>query len=285
MPNVVSLLRGVNTLLSPVLPTLAGAVAARLFTSPRRHQPPARELADERHGERIRIHSDYHPGALSALRFGRGPRKLLAIHGWEGRASQWGALARRLPADEFTLIALDAPGHGASPGERAHPVAFANALLDADADIGPFDAVVAHSMGVPSTALALSRGLRAEHVVLIAGPSNAADVLHRFARMLGLSPAAKQAFEARVASIIGLPAHMVSIHELGPQIEQPALIIHSKDDREIPFADAEQLARHWPHARLVALDGFGHRRIIRDAGVLTTIAAELTCASQTGAAA
>ncbi|KIG12259.1 putative hydrolase [Enhygromyxa salina] len=277
MPNVLTLLRTANGLLSPVVPRVCADVAAHLFTTPRRHKPPVRELISEQQGERLIIDRGHGFGQLSALRFGRGrgPR-VLAIHGWEGRATQWGPLAEQLDRAGFELVALDGPGHGHSPGRRAHPVAFANALLDADRQLGPFAAVVGHSMGVPAVAIALRRGLRAEQAVLLAGPSNVETVLGRFEAMLGLSPAAARQFEARIAGIVGAPAEELSIAALGKELHQRALVIHSKDDREIPFADALDNVRHWPNATLHTVDGLGHRRIVRDAGVIETVVNAIT---------
>ncbi|PRP95882.1 Alpha/beta hydrolase family protein [Enhygromyxa salina] len=270
MSNPIALLRSANTVLSPVVPRVSGGIAARLFTTPRRHDPPVRELIAEQQGERERVDFGPDGGELSVLRFGQGPR-VLAMHGWEGRATQWGPLAGRLDRAGFELVALDGPAHGHSPGRRAHPVAFADALLAADRKFGPFAAVVGHSMGVPSVAIALARGLRAEQAVLIAGPSNVEDVLARFAAMLGLGPAAAREVEVRVLDIVGSSARELSIAELSRRVRQPALVIHSKDDREVPFADALDHVDHWPDARLLAVDGLGHRRIIRDEAVLEAI--------------
>src|SRR5689334_15961670 len=101
--------------LSNLAPTLAARAAARMFTTPRRHRPPEREAEAEARGERIRIRTAN--GELSALRFGwgNGPR-VLAMHGWEGRATQWGPLAELLDRAGFEVIAIDAPAHGLSPG-------------------------------------------------------------------------------------------------------------------------------------------------------------------------
>ncbi|PRQ05078.1 alpha/beta fold hydrolase [Enhygromyxa salina] len=279
MPNTLSLIRTANGLLSPVVPRVSARIAAHLFTTPRRHAPPVRELISEQQGERLTIAGGPDFEQLSALRFGRGPR-ILAIHGWEGRATQWGPLAEQLDRAGFELVAIDGPAHGQSPGRHAHPIAFANALLAADRQLGPFAAVIGHSMGVPAVAVALSRGLRAEQAVLIAGPSNVEGVLGRFAAMLGLAPAATRQFETRIQGIVGAPAEQLSIATLGRQLRQPALVIHSKDDREIPFADALDHARHWQNATLHAVNGLGHRRIVRDEGVIEAIVATVAAAQR-----
>jgi pimeloyl-ACP methyl ester carboxylesterase len=48
----------------------------------------------------------------------------------------------------------------------------------------------------------------------------------------------------------------------------PLLVIHDEDDREMPIRSGELVARSWPRAELVRTSGLGHRRILRDAGVI-----------------
>jgi pimeloyl-ACP methyl ester carboxylesterase len=44
----------------------------------------------------------------------------------------------------------------------------------------------------------------------------------------------------------------------------PALILHDKADREVPFSFSEEMARAWKSSRLVPTSSGGHRRILRD---------------------
>ena len=193
------------------------------------------------------------------------------MHGWEGRATQWGPLAQLLVRAGFEVIAIDAPGHGRSPGSRANMGAFANALLDADEQFGPFAAVIGHSMGAAAATIALNRGLRAQRAVLIAGPARLDVVVNAFARHVGLSSEAKSSFDHQLEAIVGQPAAELGTAELVGAMRIPALIIHSRDDREIPFADAETIARAWPHGHLLPVDGVGHRRILRNESVLEAV--------------
>jgi pimeloyl-ACP methyl ester carboxylesterase len=48
----------------------------------------------------------------------------------------------------------------------------------------------------------------------------------------------------------------------------PALIIHDRDDPDVPYAHGEEIANAWPGAQLVATAGLGHRAILRDPDVV-----------------
>jgi pimeloyl-ACP methyl ester carboxylesterase len=275
MTTAFTLLRSINGLLCAIAPSLAARMAVRMFTTPHRHTPPERERDAEAMGERVRIRTA--GGELSAIRFGRGrgPR-VLAMHGWEGRATQWGPLAELLTRAGFELIAIDAPAHGHSPGRRAHIAGFAEALLDADEQLGPFAAVVGHSMGAAAVTIALNRGLRTPRVVLIAGPARLDVLLQQFTRYVGLTEPATQAFDRQLEAIVGQPAAELGMPELAATLRQDALIIHAHDDREIPFSDAETITRAWPHGHLLAVDGVGHRRILRSESVLDAVRAAIS---------
>ena len=271
MAAALELIRMTNALLAPIAPGASGWVAQRLFTTPRRHRPPTREHAAEEGGERLRFRAALsgapEDGMLSALRFGhgRGPR-ILAMHGWEGRATQWGPLATAATAAGFELIAIDAPGHGHSPGRRAHPRSFMDALLAADAEFGPFHAIIGHSMGGAAAATALSRGLRAERAVLIASPASPARIMRNFSGFIGLEGQARERFYARMERTLGLPPDALELPAF--ELEQPVLVVHSRDDKEIEFSNADQLTAAWPRSEQLSVDGLGHRRIIRSPEVI-----------------
>jgi hypothetical protein len=47
--------------------------------------------------------------------------------------------------------------------------------------------------------------------------------------------------------------------------------VHDRLDREVSFTHAERLADAWRQARLHATEGLGHRRILRDDGVVAEV--------------
>jgi pimeloyl-ACP methyl ester carboxylesterase len=260
MVSPLPFLRWTNRLLGPVAPELSGRLAREVFTIPHRHRPPEREAEAERSGQRFELGE-----GVSALRWGRGAR-ILAIHGWEGRATQWGVFAKLASAAGFEVIAVDAPAHGRSAGRRTHIGEFARTLIEADQRHGPFTAVVGHSMGGAAAALALASGLRAERAVLIASPSAIDRILRGYASYVWLSKSAEQAFFEQMERTVGRPAEELDVGALA--LRHPALLLHSRDDREVPFREAEAIAGRWPRADLLALEGLGHRRILRDEGVM-----------------
>jgi len=262
-------LRPIGRLLGSLAPDFAAEMARRLATRPstpsRRPEPAGATPVSFRFG-------------LAGLRWGhRGPM-VLAIHGWEGRASQFRGIGEAVAAHGFQLVAMDAPAHGRSPGREADPVVFADALQEVAAEVGPLHAVIGHSMGGASALLALSRGLQARAAVAIAAPARMADVLGRISGALGLPEDARRRFFAKMQSRTGLAPEALDIERLAPVLRGPMLVVHDEDDPTIPFDDARRIAAA-TEASLLATRGLGHRAVLRDAGVANEVAAFLARAA------
>lgn len=263
VPAPIRAVRAINRSIGHVAPALAAGLNQRLFVRPRRIAPREWELAFEASAHRERIG----PG-LSVLRAGEGPI-VACLHGWEGRATQFGAMAPALVARGFSVLAIDGPGHGHSTGRIADPILFARALRQVADAVGPLHAVIGHSMGGGASIIALAEGLEAQRLVTIAAPASLFEVLHRFADAMHMPPRAARHFVAAVRRHTRAPAHLAELTRLGRAMAVPSLIMHARDDREVPFSDAERLAAAWPNATLLPVEGLGHRRILRDERVIS----------------
>jgi pimeloyl-ACP methyl ester carboxylesterase len=66
----------------------------------------------------------------------------------------------------------------------------------------------------------------------------------------------------------GIDLEALRVDRLAGARDAGLLVVHDREDREVPIRHADRLAAAWPNARLVATDGLGHRRILRDAAVI-----------------
>ncbi|HWO17792.1 MAG TPA: alpha/beta fold hydrolase [Kofleriaceae bacterium] len=250
-------------------------LAERLFTSPRRFPRPPREQAVLAAGRPFRLDATLRaprwggqPRRIAAWRWGQGPAVLL-VHGWEGRGAQLGAFVEPLVAAGLSVVAFDAPGHGDSAGHRAYLPDFADALVAVAAAAGPVHATISHSFGAAAVLLAHGRGgLDASRNVMIAPNALIHDSVQRFARELSLDEADRAGFAARLEARTGIPLAALAIEPLAAARDAALLIVHDREDREVPLAHGEALAAVWPGARLEVTSDLGHRRILRDPGVI-----------------
>ena len=208
---------------------------------------------------------------------GPGPVVYL-VHGWGGQAGQLAPLVRPLVAAGFTVVAHDAPSHGASDPGRRGPrsgdiIEFAQSVDAVAALHGPAYAVVGHSMGALASVMAIRHGwLGADRLVMIAPMVNVLDVVPVFAGRLGLGPRIQRRLVRRIERAVDTPLGAFDIAALAADEGWPPLLaIHDRDDAETPSLTTEALVAGWPDAKLVITRGLGHRRILRDPEVVRTV--------------
>jgi pimeloyl-ACP methyl ester carboxylesterase len=257
--------------LDALAPGLAGRLAERLFLTPPRHAPPPWEVAALRDAEPFALGAG--GTALRGHRFGAGPAVLL-VHGWGGRGGQLAALAPPLVAAGCAVVAFDGPGHGASAGRTSNLARHAEAI-SAVARRFRARAAIAHSFGGAALALALRRGLSLDAAVLVGTPRSPRQFFDPFCAALGLAPETRERARRRVERRVGLPMDELDVPRLAGSFEVPALVVHDRADAEVPFESGVVIAEAWPRARLLATDGLGHRRILRDGAVAAEIAAHV----------
>lgn len=250
-----------------IAPTVAGRIVADLFTTPRRIEAPQWERTLALQGRPRRI------AGLNLVEFGAkvGP-PIILLHGWEGRGMQLGQFVAPLRGLGARIIAVDGPAHGESLGVTSGPFDFAKALLDLQATLGPFRGVIAHSMGGPSTAIALGRGLQVERVALLGASANLAEVLDRFCNALRLGPRIRAAFRAEMSRRTGVSVDESRLEDFVRGVEIPVLVVHDRNDTEVPLADGHMCAAAFPRAQMMEVDAGGHRKMLKAPEVIAMVA-------------
>jgi pimeloyl-ACP methyl ester carboxylesterase len=257
--------------LAAVSPALAGRAAARLFLTPPRHASPRRERPALAGAGAFALRHEGHP--LRGWTLGTGPAVLL-VHGWGGRSGQLAPLAHALAAAGCTAVAFDAPAHGRSGGRTTSMVGFARA---ATVVARRFEAraAVGHSVGGAAIAFAASHGLDLAVAALVAPLRTPVAFVDELAAALHLSPAVRAALDDRIVRRIGLRFDEVDVARCAPPTPPPFLVVHDRNDVDVPLAAGTAVADAW-RARLVVTSGLGHRRILRDEAVVSEIVAFVT---------
>lgn len=258
--STLSWVRGVNSTLGWFAPGFMAKKMRLAFMKPRDMPPRDWELPLLASAERITLRF-----GLSALRWGEGPTVLL-MHGWEGRPTQFASLITALVDAGYTVVALDGPAHGRSPGREANVVMFARAMLEAAAELPPLQGVIGHSMGGASAMLAVQLGLRTETLVSIAAPARILGVLRGFARYVGMPPRARSAFIRQIEKDVGFSASRLDVAHY--QLDMPGLIVHAEDDIFVPVSESQLIHEAWFDSRLLRLEEGGHQRVLADSRVI-----------------
>lgn len=201
---------------------------------------------------------------------------VLLVHGWGGHAGQMLALADTLVAQGLQAVMLEMPAHGRSAGSVSNLPQFARATEYVAARLRQqghtLHAVVAHSLAANAAAHAVSRGLAVQRLVMLAPPASPHEYTRLFARMFGLSEATRAALQQRVEAREGILMPQFEPPAVGPRIQVPTLVVHDRGDRINRFADGQAYHRAITGAQLLATEGLGHAKILKDEQVLTEVA-------------
>jgi len=264
---IASTLGGAIRVLDRVVPKRAEALATDLFLTPRRIARPKRE--DEWAAAAASFGMVTSKGnRIEVLVWGDGERgTVLALHGWEGRGSQMGAIARELVAAGYRVVAPDLPAHGASLGSRTNIVEGSWVVSDVARRLGPLEAIVAHSFGCAAATVAIGRGLDVARAVFIAPANDFTFYSETFASALGLPATMARRIQRETERRIGVSWESLQPDALPRERAIPLLVVHDEVDREIPLSQGAKVASVWPGAELLKTRGLGHTRILRDGGV------------------
>ena len=202
----------------------------------------------------------------------RGPWVVM-LHGWGSHAARFGSFITPLRAAGFSVIGIDAPAHGASPGRLSDLPRFRDCLATVLRTHAPVHAVVGHSLGGGAvlTVLAEIAEHHPEKICLFGVPSDMAYILESFAMMLGLNEATRADLHARFTTHFGRPAAAISTAAAAPSVRIPVLVVHDEDDNVAPFAQGAALASAIPHATLWRTQGLGHSGALRDADTIKRV--------------
>lgn len=208
-------------------------------------------------------------GSIAGFEAGSGPTVLL-VHGWGERAADLGGFIEPLTSSGYRVVGIDLPGHGDSVDAEPNLYVVADTIRDVAQQLGGLSAVVAHSMGGHSTMVALRDGLSVDCVVLLSPSSQLEQALARFTELLSLHPRAATGLKRKLEGRFGTTLwNEMEGAELIRDVSVPALVVHDRDDPQIPLQDSERLVAAWDSARLVTTEELGHGRIMRDERVIS----------------
>ncbi len=268
VPNYI---KNTSRVLVAVNKKIAAAFALKLFETPIKHKLPKREqkMFEVSHKSRLLLPGCKKEIMLYENKFG--PKKVLLVHGWNGRGTQLVSIAKMFKEHDYTIVSFDAPGHGKSPKTTSNMKDFIEAIHVLSKKYGGFDVIVGHSLGGMSIINSLTAGITAGKAVIIGSGNKTADITSDFLQSIGM--------DQKIRPILtGLFEHKyndtMSHYDVAPKARKvaiPVLVIHDKNDIDVPYGAAEAIFENLPNGTIMLTEGLGHRKILGDAHVIKTI--------------
>jgi len=187
---------------------------------------------------------------------------VLLVHGWGGNSAQLSHFVRPLLASGKRVVAVDMWAHGFSPGVESNCIKFAEGIAQAQAELGPFEHAVGHSLGAAAILTASYSGVKFKSAVLISPPSILL-VMQKFLAHKGAPERLLEPLILMSETYVGKLRCQADSLMISKFVSMPMLLIHDDMDRRCPSAVSEQLALDAPNRKLIKTHGYGHHHIIK----------------------
>jgi len=242
-----------------------------LFSKPIRHKMPEGEKPLFKEAEISYLAIPKIDKSIAVYKWGSGDKKALVVHGWSGRATQLYKIIDALKAKGYTVFSFDAPAHGKSTGKSTMMPEFIKTIETIANQFGPFEVAVGHSMG--GIALLNVQGSKAlfKKLVVIGTPDSIFNIFNGFVDKLELKPLIAEKLIAVFEKITGKSIFDFHGSTQTKKIQEPVLIIHDDNDKEVPVTDALNNYKYLKKGELLRTKGLGHNRILKNKEVVKKI--------------
>jgi pimeloyl-ACP methyl ester carboxylesterase len=193
---------------------------------------------------------------------------ILLVHGWQRHRASLGKFVQPLVKAGKRVVAFDAPAHGDSAGKQTNPLEYAKAILAVGKELGHFDGIIAHSMGGGATLIALSQGLEAKKIVLLASAADWEYQMRFFAKYLGMPHKAATRLVRLLESQAQEDVQKLNSAYVCKDLRQTALLFHDPEDKRVPYQDSVAISQQMQQAKLVTVNGLGHAGVLEDETII-----------------
>lgn len=259
-PKFIKILAKISYIIPAKLSVL---IADKMFITPVKFRIPEREQTMRKSAQinRIKIHSINKE--IDVLSYGYSKKKVLLVHGWCGRGTQFYMIADKLLENGYMVITFDAPAHGNSEGKTTFMPEFVEVIKQLEKDFGSFESAIGHSLGGMALYNA-KKDITIKSLVTIGAGDTITEIIDRFIFSVGI----KQTIAGKLKSFydkkLNLDIDTHSSYIQAKNIKTPTLIIHDSLDGDVSVNCAKNIRGHLQNGTLLITNGLGHVKILRD---------------------
>lgn len=246
----------------------AAKKAINLFASPRkgRYSDAQKPIIDSAFYEEI----SYNNLDIATYRWVGKGKTVLLVHGWESNVSRWEYILEDLKAQDYNIIALDAPAHGRSDGKQFNAILYSEFINVVVQKFQP-EIIIGHSVGGMASIFCMHNHQlpSVKKMILLGAPAHFTGVFSRYKTMMGFNNKISNGLDDIVLERFNKPVDYFSAANFTKSIDAKGLIIHDKNDKIIPYEDAQLFANRYKNSELISTSGFGHS--LKDASLTPKI--------------
>ncbi len=232
--------------------------AAKLFSLPQKRSLSSKREAFLETAQK-RIRRQFGGRELQVYIWSGGTRTVLLAHGWESGAGRWYELVPKLQDAGFTIIALDAPGHGHSEGRLYDQNVYGTAIRSLALKYG-VETVIGHSLGGFTVLLEYYKKVipGVQRLIFMGTPVGFNKFQKGFQRSFGFNRALRADFEHFFSEKYNIDLVHFSFLEVPKGLGIPVLFVHDTEDAIVDYETTARVAHQWEKAGLYTTEGLGH---------------------------
>lgn len=247
---------GINSI-GVLAPKYAAHLSMTLFSSPKKgktNEKQANYLSGAKQDE-----VDCNGITIKTYQWTGSKDTILLAHGWESNTYRWKDLIEILKAEDYNIIALDAPAHGSSGGKLFNALIYSECIHTVAKKFNA-SVIIGHSVGGMATAFGnYSFPLaQVEKLILLGAPADFTGVFSRYVDMMGYNKRISKAMGQYVLDRFNHLPEYFDASEFTKDFKAKGLIVHDKKDRIIPYKDGLKFKQNYTNAEFVSTKGFGH---------------------------
>ncbi len=254
VPKTIGALLNASSLVSS---KYAAAKALSLFATPRKGDINQKQASFLNSAKKEQL--DYNGFSIRTYQWNGNNKTVLLSHGWESNTARWKNLIELLQAQNYNVIALDAPAHGESESKKFNAVLYSEFINVVCKRFNP-EIIIGHSVGGMASVFFQHKYQMEslKKLVLLGAPSEFKAILKNYTDMLSYNSKVIKSLDTLIEKSFGAPPSSFSTAKYCQSIDVEGLIIHDKKDRIIPYSDAELIHNSFKNSKLIFTTGYGH---------------------------
>ena len=252
----------VFSILQKISPRLAARVAFNFVSKPKNRKIRSFEKSIlEIASESILRFKKFN---IKTFKWGNGNKRALLIHGWGGRASNFGAIIPELTTNGYEVISFDGPCHGASTKKKTSFFEMAD-LVKLFLQKHNYDLIITHSMGTVLAFTAMdSLKYKVNQMIILTSPSRFMEFIRLAVVQFGLTARTTKLLITKVRKTTTEydPLTLKASTVIKGLEMKDVTFIHDKNDKVIPIEKAKSVSTFIKNSRFIEIEGTGHFKML-----------------------
>lgn len=244
--------------LSYVSPSYAAKLAVLVFSMPRGAQldEDAQHYLSQANQKDVKV-EDF---LIKTYQWSGSKGTILLLHGWDSNSFRWKDLIELLRQDDYNIISIDAPAHGASGNKIFNAPLYSRCINEVVKTFEP-SIIVGHSVGGTAAAIALKNHKlpTIKKLALLGAPSNLDISVGNYVKIMKYRNRVHKAINRYYLKHFNHLPEYYCVENFYKNIKPQGLIIHDRRDNIISYKEALDIHRVYKNSELKKTIGLGHR--------------------------